>query len=782
MSYRRSFLREFRSLCLCVEEEFHGQIKICDVYDMDLDTFSIDVIPEKGLYAHGSFRFDIKIPSTYPQEMPVISCRTLVFHPNIDYQAVAPNVCTNLTFQWSRNFGLEEVLRVILFLFYEPNFSDPLNHEASKIPDGMSLEQCIRQSLMGGIINGVEYPPNEAWCAWAKEHGVFENSVQTAGVSGEVQSSTSADGVHKAEFSHQDSVATGSFACLKGGHFSSDLDLVESDISRHYGQPFCFLYTHRIRLSRTVPNTEKEFPWDSCSVYYFGGCENFVDFFPFIPHPAICAWIDNVFYNKVNHSTQKVTVKNWPFSETYGLWQSYDSDVDSHGRREMDTSDTELSNEVNVPYNHDVLDGTSCSASAVDEMNTRNCKVNGDLTDTLPPETGGATSVLLSHATARGDDADLEIESQTMNVLNSFLENKNTTENNHQFTLSVVDDSKTDTGLRTEVEDGCHKRYRSKAEVILPSTMLTNRVIVDRLISYDCDENFKDFGQVRSQEQTEANDLSSVVTDSVDQDSLYELNNRDEREWSSFIQRGMLESKSLMRKLMPLWWPLYQTRWPPCFSSGQWIVLIPTQEDWCTYDFLRPSPVGLYNGLYQYSQKNSHVDSLILVDVLALSPFSPIFNRMISIHLSHTFENVDFSYYIWRSVEWMSLAEALSYRSVWRSGGGGSMINQSSFVLAGLCLISNWIGYLSRMELYSHPLGYTRRATTLLLDSMGVSCLTAASLGCGQCPVFDAWPFWLAYRTSRILCHATCFLSRFRFPYCKHSAHLLFPFNDVDEI
>ncbi|CAL8085488.1 unnamed protein product [Calicophoron daubneyi] len=597
----------------------------------------------------------------------------------------------------------------------------------------------------------------------------------------QVQPSTSADGVHKTEFSHQDSVATCSFAYLKSGQFSNELDLVESDTGQHYGRPFYFLCTYRICLSRTVPNTKEKFPWDSCSEYYFLGTENPVDFFPFISHPTICAWVDSVLYNEVNHSTQKVTVGDWPSSEAYSLWQSYGPEVDSHERGEMEVSDTGSSNEVNVPYNYGVLNGTSCIASAGDEINTDNCKMSGDLTDALPLEIGDATSVLLSHATARGDDAGLEIESQTMNLLNSSLENKNTTENNHQFTLPLVDDPKTDTSLRTEVEDGCHKRYRSKAEVILPSTMLTSRVTVDRLISYHCDENPGDFRQIRSQEQTEANDFSPVVSDLVDQDGLYMPDYLDESDWSD-IQEKMLESSSLMRQLMPLWWPLYQTRWPPCFCSGQWIVLIPTRKDWYLYDFLRPSPVGLYSSLYHYSQKNSHVDSLILVDVLALSPFSPIFNRMISIHLSHTFENVDFPYYIWRSVEWMSLAEALSYRSVWRSGGGGSMINQSSFVLAGLCLISNWIGYLSRMELYSHPLGYTRRATTLLLDSMGVSCLTAASLGCGQCPVFDAWPFWLAYRTSRILCHVTCFLSRFRFPYCKHSAHLLFPFNDVDEI
>lgn len=63
-------------------------------------------------------------------------------------------------------------MHALLFLFYEPNFDDPLNADATRPENGLTMEQTIRKSLRGGLINGVRYAPNRAWLRWVEENGI----------------------------------------------------------------------------------------------------------------------------------------------------------------------------------------------------------------------------------------------------------------------------------------------------------------------------------------------------------------------------------------------------------------------------------------------------------------------------------------------------------------------------------------------------------------------------------------------------------------------------------
>lgn len=67
---------------------------------------------------------------------------------------------------------MKDLLNAILFLFYEPNFDDPLNGSASVSENGLTMEQTIRKSLYGGVVNDVTYDPNAAWIQWAEENGI----------------------------------------------------------------------------------------------------------------------------------------------------------------------------------------------------------------------------------------------------------------------------------------------------------------------------------------------------------------------------------------------------------------------------------------------------------------------------------------------------------------------------------------------------------------------------------------------------------------------------------
>ncbi|VDP84018.1 unnamed protein product [Echinostoma caproni] len=142
----------------------------------------------------------------------------------------------------------------------------------------------------------------------------------------------------------------------------------------------------------------------------------------------------------------------------------------------------------------------------------------------------------------------------------------------------------------------------------------------------------------------------------------------------------------------------------------------------------------------------------------------------------------------WYSLDWYSVSDAFQL------SGGSSLNPRNHFHLApilfSVCYLHNWLAYLSRLELYGSCLGYSRPLNAGALNSMASTCLTPASLGCGQCVAFDAWPLWLLWRLSRVLCRfvAFCFARRV---YSGGSvgesvvdsiARVRFPFSDLDEI
>ncbi|VDP90624.1 unnamed protein product [Echinostoma caproni] len=142
----------------------------------------------------------------------------------------------------------------------------------------------------------------------------------------------------------------------------------------------------------------------------------------------------------------------------------------------------------------------------------------------------------------------------------------------------------------------------------------------------------------------------------------------------------------------------------------------------------------------------------------------------------------------WCSLDWYSVSDAFQLFS------GSSLTPRNHFhapsLLFSVCYLHNWLAYLSRLELYGSCLGYSRPLNAGTLSSMASNCLTPASLGCGQCVAFDAWPLWLLWRVSRILCRFVAFCSTRRVysddsageSAVKTIACVRFPFSDLDEI
>lgn len=118
----------------------------------------VDLTKEECLWRGARYRFTVNVSSSYPHEAPKCHCETQIYHPNIDMQG---NVCLNiLRADWKPVLGINAVILGLVFLFIEPNPSDPLNKEAAELMrnNEAAFQEKVRKSLRGGMIDGVNFP------------------------------------------------------------------------------------------------------------------------------------------------------------------------------------------------------------------------------------------------------------------------------------------------------------------------------------------------------------------------------------------------------------------------------------------------------------------------------------------------------------------------------------------------------------------------------------------------------------------------------------------------
>ena len=84
--------------------------------------------PEETPYEGGKFKINIQFPSKYPMEPPVIKFISNIYHPNIRNGVICLNILKN---EWTGCTTIGGVLLSLYLLLQQPNFNDPLNHEAS---------------------------------------------------------------------------------------------------------------------------------------------------------------------------------------------------------------------------------------------------------------------------------------------------------------------------------------------------------------------------------------------------------------------------------------------------------------------------------------------------------------------------------------------------------------------------------------------------------------------------------------------------------------------------
>ncbi|BHF83165.1 hypothetical protein SprV_0802630700 [Sparganum proliferum] len=235
-------------------------------------------------------------------------------------------------------------------------------------------------------------------------------------------------------------------------------------------------------------------------------------------------------------------------------------------------------------------------------------------------------------------------------------------------------------------------------------------------------------------------------------------------------------SVRLMQDIKPHNWVFFQTRWPPVLAPGQ---LFDFKTNCPNYiPGWRGSTPRLVQDLAIFHRNYPRLDFILLLDPLALSPWSPIVNLLCPLpgHPSSTSTTTSSTSDQWTSLLWLSTADTFY--------GGASadcyapLSQQRLHFLTRLALITNWLAWFSRLEI-SAVLGQSRHSKHIISEGVATACLHPAGLGCGQAPLLDVWPAWLV----RLLLRMSCGLvTRLCFSSSVTAARCCFPLSDTDEI
>lgn len=120
--------------------------------------FQVLVTPDSGFWTGASYDFTFTVPGHYPHDPPKVLCNTKIYHPNINLQG---NVCLNILREdWKPVLDINAVIYGLIYLFYEPNPEDPLNHEAAQLyrSDIKEFQRIVKRTLQGCSMAGETFP------------------------------------------------------------------------------------------------------------------------------------------------------------------------------------------------------------------------------------------------------------------------------------------------------------------------------------------------------------------------------------------------------------------------------------------------------------------------------------------------------------------------------------------------------------------------------------------------------------------------------------------------
>lgn len=124
----------------------------------DLTNFNVIISPDTGCWAGAKYMFNFSIAGSYPFDPPKVVCKTKIYHPNINLEGA---VCLNiLRADWKPVLDINAVIYGLLYIFYEPEPTDPLNHEAAELyrNNKAQFELVVKRTLQGYSHGGESFP------------------------------------------------------------------------------------------------------------------------------------------------------------------------------------------------------------------------------------------------------------------------------------------------------------------------------------------------------------------------------------------------------------------------------------------------------------------------------------------------------------------------------------------------------------------------------------------------------------------------------------------------
>ncbi|VDD77176.1 unnamed protein product [Mesocestoides corti] len=730
---QRSFFKDVQQLYRTIDTSTDGQASIVSVNELSV---IVSLNPKFGLNAHAAFIVNINCPLSYPKACPDVHFITPIFHPNI-YLGDG-SVCLSLLSEWHSCYSILDVIKALIYLIEHPNFESANNDFAS---DEKLFDKKTLRLLAGLRVNGRRFPPNQAWCEWAEANGclpvddeeVEDDSTDARGAvhveaqqepNNHIESLPDVETDEKAHrrFSDASSETVPSFAKIR---FSLD-SLSGSSSWTYYARDYACIYfnTQRILIGHPNMNNETSPP----SVFYYGEFLGSPDRRGELGDLYSTLFAGDVLLDMQVHPESRQTSSLCPWYHYYH--NSYPSSWATESVFNLTNLFTFT--EPRRPS----LTADFCPWSMLDGRGTL------DLFGGLFCEKG---------IYPRGSDFSLD-DDDGENLTQLFIES-----------LPMGGDSFVDGELEYSPQ-------------IVESSELD---LDDQYEDDDDDGEESDRDEVEQQPKVESETQIMPVNGGLSPTSLttYHYTPSESRlpQYSWRCSNDFNEAAILMNaKLLPRWhWLFRQTRWPLRFAPQQNIEL---STNGIRIPSWRASAGRLLSDVSRFCSEHREVKNLVLLDPMALSPLSPLLNLM-----RHSVEPKAHL----TGILWMTPIDAISpfYRvpiprqeedaeeeveeHVYPHPGYLRFLTVAAFV-------SNWFAWFSRIEAYS-SLGVTRHQPSLMCESMSGFVLVPWSLGCGQSPLIDLWPLWMARRLLNLL---LCLPPTSGRDISRH----FFPFTDLDEI
>ncbi|KAM7542443.1 hypothetical protein Aperf_G00000002553 [Anoplocephala perfoliata] len=744
---RRTFSKDVQQLYKTAETSTDGQAAIIAFNEMSVH---LSLMPRTGFNAHAAFDLIINCSFTYPNEPPVLTFDTPIFHPNIDPRA--GYVCLSLLNDWHPCFSLLDVVKAVLYLLEHPNFDSP-NNSFATLDNISELETKTKRLLAGLTVNECRFPPNAAWCAWAIENNCLptedddaeskksdsRNELSSKDLRRAVNdaecvpSMSSNSSIHHEEFNEEPqdglSVCTSetvpSFAKIRYS-FTDD----EMSYPRYY-ERYNALKVASQRITITQPVSEQKV--QHRTVYYFAEvwC-----------HEHHQNELGTHFFNHFSSNKMPGDKENTESRQSSSL-----TSWNPAGCNSVYTNEhySQYSSSLNLSELFHI------KAQAKKELTTDFCQ--------WAAEDGLGNAAILSGLFFEGQrrhsqfehllDASSDGNDSSLGFPNLFSINSAETYSCKKVCNCSTSEQETDS---EDAESECE----------------TGKT-VDELDDINADDD-----SFREETCSESSDSYGFYIDVRNQPKMHECGD------CCLLFQGGAECMNCYLGPLPTWL-FRQSRWSIRFAPCQTAIL--SMETICLPPW-RVSTVRLVADICWYCKNNSTVKNLALLDPMALSPMSPLLNLMQvdmkpASHLT--------------GILWMTPVEAISpfyhvpipaHPSV---EGGEKVTYPRPFNLRLLTLtafVTNWVAWLSRIETYNST-GLTRFSPLFITDSVAACYLQLLSLGCGQAPVADLWPLWLLRRlltTSLNLSKLHFSLPFFHSGPSQSDFHFFFPFSDIDEI